>query len=352
MIRSTFRLCSILALLTAPSLFAQGSLTPPGAPSPTMRSLDQLDASLVQIAAKSEPRIAINTVNTPGNSTALFVISSPGSYYLAGNVAGVAGKAGILISTSDVSIDLQGFTLAGVPGATSGISFNDRDRVSVRNGNVNTWPSGGIRGDGGDAARIEQVNAERNNGTSIAVGPQAVVNRCIARDNLGTATDGILVGDGSIVTQSIATGNGRNGISATTTGNLIDRCTARGNVGNGISVGADALVNQCVSTLNNRGILATSGAIITGNLCSQNTPGAGIRVTSFGNRIERNTCRNNLIGFETTITGNLVIRNLAAGNGDGEGNGGDYSLVGDGAAPRVTLTGVATNTNPHANFDF
>src|SRR5438094_2967891 len=56
------------------TLFAQGSLTPPGAPAPTMKSLDQIEA-----------RTAI--------SSAPFTINQPGSYYLTKNLNVTNGDA-------------------------------------------------------------------------------------------------------------------------------------------------------------------------------------------------------------------------------------------------------------------
>ena len=46
------------------SIFAQGSLTPPGAPAPTMKTLDQVEA-----------RTIINATNTSGNSINQFIIT-------------------------------------------------------------------------------------------------------------------------------------------------------------------------------------------------------------------------------------------------------------------------------------
>src|SRR5580698_1789256 len=54
------------------TVFAQGSLTPPGAPAATMKSLDQI-----------EPRTPI--------SSAPFTITNPGSYYLAANLTVSSG---------------------------------------------------------------------------------------------------------------------------------------------------------------------------------------------------------------------------------------------------------------------
>src|SRR5262245_50105057 len=59
-----------------------------------------------------EPRTAINATNTPGDATCLFRITTPGSYYLTGNVTGVPGKAIITVANAGqvgVTIDLNGF---------------------------------------------------------------------------------------------------------------------------------------------------------------------------------------------------------------------------------------------------
>ena len=78
-----------------------GDLDPPAGPvAPTMKTLDEV-----------EPRIALNQVNTPGNSGVAFLIPEPGSYYLTEDTPTVTFQGGIDVPTGGVTIDLNGFTL-------------------------------------------------------------------------------------------------------------------------------------------------------------------------------------------------------------------------------------------------
>src|SRR5882762_6905299 len=81
-------------------LFAQGPLAPPGAPAPTMKTLDQIDAHINSAAA--EKRIDVLTL--PGGSVfgnpTLHIIDASlgGSYYLSGGITvSVSGQFAIAI---------------------------------------------------------------------------------------------------------------------------------------------------------------------------------------------------------------------------------------------------------------
>src|ERR1017187_3770343 len=92
---------ALLSLTPTPGS-PQGSLTPPGAPAPMMKTLDQIEA-----------RTPIDAAHTPGDGGNQFIISAPGSYYLTGNVTGVSGKNCISINADNVTVDLNGFALVG-----------------------------------------------------------------------------------------------------------------------------------------------------------------------------------------------------------------------------------------------
>jgi len=106
---------------------AQGSLTPPGAPAPTMKTLQQI-----------EPRTPLES-GSPGVSidpSGTIVISQSGSYYLTENLTVSSGN-GITITASGVTVDLRGFTIRSTlaDSASRGININAA-RVSIYNGHI------------------------------------------------------------------------------------------------------------------------------------------------------------------------------------------------------------------------
>ena len=102
--------------------------------------------TLLLTCAAQAACIEVNSINTPGDATASFVIVKPGSYCLPDNVAGVSGKNGIRIDTDDVTLDLAGYAMIGVSGSLNGILINNHLRIAVRNGSISGWGSNGLDG--------------------------------------------------------------------------------------------------------------------------------------------------------------------------------------------------------------
>ena len=145
-----------LSFCCAVAAFAQGSLTPPGAPGPTMKTLQQI-----------EPRTPISSLP--------FIITNRGSYYVTTNLNS-GGSSGIIISTNDVVVDLNGFTLTGL-GPFDGISVSlGRNNLVVRNGILRNWGSG-ISGGLGAHSSFQDLLVSGCSSAGISVGDNCQVLR-------------------------------------------------------------------------------------------------------------------------------------------------------------------------------
>lgn len=335
-----------------------------------------------------EPRTVIT--NLP------YTITNRGSYYLTRNLTGVPGSNGIIISSSDVNLDLNGFSIIGTTNSgSSGIvldlATNFYMNLSIRNGIVSSWANAGVVLISGINCRLKGISAVENGlqgGTGIYVGKDWEIEDCIAfrnysigmvigdysrasncraRENGG---NGFSTGIGSVIEHCISAGNKQDGFFGQTE-SVIQNCVAMANTNNGIYVGPNSIAINNLSTENGGcGITAGSGSRLEGNLASLNQ-GDGIWVSSettvyrnqtSGNRgagirggqncrIEANHATSNIKGFEAMSAniGNLFIANSAVGNAT------NYLTVqGANFGQIVATNSLGTNflfANPWANFD-
>lgn len=345
-----------------------GPLNPPAGPV----------ASSYKTLTQVEPRVEISLANTPGDSDCVFKITQPGSYYLSGNVTGASGKNGIKIAASDVSIDLNGFSVVGVAGTLSGITAGvGLTSISIANGGVRSWAQSGIVVDA-SASTIQNIRAVGNTQLGIRVGGSAVVKDCLSQQN-GT---GLACGEGSTVlhcSASVNTGNGivlsnecaiatcassLNGGDGISMGFLssVTNCTASQNKGNGISGASSNVITGCsVSENTLDGIRMQFNCLITGNVCAfagLGGDGAGIHVISNSNRIDGNHVNNCDRGIDVDGAANTIIRNTSTNCTV------DYTIVANNRyGPIIDDTAVGTaavngsaaastmgSTDPNANY--
>ncbi|MFH0793795.1 MAG: right-handed parallel beta-helix repeat-containing protein [bacterium] len=333
-------LCWVVGLsFLGTGAFAQGSLTPPGAPAPSMKSLQD-----IYDAVTTGP-IAVNSVNTPGDSAALYKITQPGSYYLTANIVGVSGKHGVQITTASVTLNLNGFYLIGVPGSNIGVyTGGSADRVTVVNGVVKDWGSYGVylRNE----SLVADVKAQNNTSYGIRTNYYSIIRNCVAR---GNQSDGIRSEGDALITGCISTGNAGNGITIGGSGGEVNGCDAYDNGSNGILAGSGGgwvIRNNSCSRNTFNGISVCAENRVLDNVCTDNGSGVelgyGIYVRCGGNYVEGNICNGNDIGINALSNGGeVVVRNAASGNTT------DYSSsTGNEFGP----TGTALSTNPHTNI--
>ena len=373
------KLAALLLLATLNSrlstLHAQGSLTPPGTPAPTMKTLDQIDAKL-------EKRTPISSLP--------FTISQSGSYYLTTNLTSGSFNYGILVLADNVTIDLNGFALIGVVNSFSGIGFFGQKNLCVRNGTIRNWDNDGILASPSFNSRFEDLfltdnttgglladhNAlvhacmvSSNGGTGMQVGDGSHVSQCTAQTNFGygfligracTVTEcaavantsiGIYAGDGSTLSGLTAFGNGSNGIT-TGDGCSVQGCTSFGNRGDGVHVSSGCTIRGCTVRSNQvNGLFVDRRCLVIDNLCDQtgvtNATSTGVLANREKNRIESNHL---IAGSFFVGSTNLFIRNTI----DSGGALGIGTMIGPyiyfGAGNGTDGAGTITNNNPWANI--
>jgi parallel beta-helix repeat protein len=346
-----------------------------------MKTLEQIEPRIDLFNAPASAGVSTSDANSE------FVITKPGSYYLTRNLS-VMKYNGINVAIDGVTLDLNGFEIAGADDSrgTAIIVKAVAHRTTIRNGSITRMIAGigcesvsssrakagtasqiavsHCRGHGlslGDGWHIEACKTYANTGIGIVAGIGSSVSNCTSSDN---DDDGILAFSGSALVNCAVRDNKGAGMVAYS-GSTVSHCAASGNGRDGFALKEGCTITDCSADGNTAdGITANYGkSRIARNVAKDNGVGtgvaAGIRVAATDNRIEENHSVDNDIGFEITGSGNLVVKNSAAGNtlnysiaaGNRYGAILDLTATDAAAATGNSAPGtLSTTTNPWANF--
>lgn len=302
--KAPLRVFSVLLSVLSFSCMAFGDDEPPGPPGSAeshMKTLNQI-----------EPRSIITSLP--------FVITNRGSYYLTNNLSGVPGSNGIIIASSDVDLDLNGYSIIGTTNAgSSGIVLDPGTNLmnlGIHNGIVSGWAESGVTLTDGVNCRLKDISAMgncRQTGTAILVGKDWEVDNCVAFQNYA---GGFNIGNYSRARNCRARENKGNGFD-TGSGTVIENCLAAGNTGNGFFGQTESIIRNCVAMFNtNSGIYVGPNSLAIDNLASQNGVhglfvGGGSRVS--GNLVASNTGNGINAGSNSLIERNQANSNTGAG---------------------------------------
>ncbi len=242
-------LCGLL--ISVFPTFAQGSLTPPGAPAPLFKTLGQI-----------EPRTPISSVP--------FTISVSGSYYLTTNLVCTVSNA-IDIAASGVTLDLSGFTISSTVasaanGGTAILLGSALSDITIFNGHIRSGVTNNSSG----------IYSGSGFGSGISYTGSGPVNILVSRVSVtGCLYYGILLGtgDSTVVEACTVRTVGSYGIYASTIkqssamycgyyaiyGDQVSDCRGQSS-GNGVGVLATTVLNCYGQSSSNYGLYASRTA--------------------------------------------------------------------------------------------
>ena len=305
-----------------------------------------------------------------------YTVTNSGSYVVTENLAGSVGSNGIIIAASDVTLDLNGFIVRGVPSSLSGIAVTgNRLNVIIKNGAVRSWGVNGISAQTASNSVAQDIQSSNNGQDGIVMGSGASVLGCnsinngrdgitlqasslaaginvrangrygitatefclldgvISRENNSTGIKvgqvcnviqsslranrgaGIEIGVGGLVSDCSVLENASNGVVALNSGVKIQRLSAFGNGGFGVVGAAGTMVEGSAIRRNtNGGVRVQSYSFVTDNMLDQNQTGPGVLVSGVYSRVENNHATMNTVGFTISGSNNLVVLNSAVRN--------------------------------------
>ncbi len=303
----------LLVVAALAGIVRGGPLDPPGTPGPTQQT-------------------QINSLP--------FSITQSGSYILTKDLTGVSGQNGITLDAPNVTIDLKGFALAGVPGALSGIAetgVNSHAGLVVTNGSITGWPAGAIDTPGVSEGRFDYLHVSGQGGvpipatqatvragsddavdhvTLVGNGPNGItmdsaarISNCLVDGYQQQFGDGILTLDQSSVRDCTVLGFST-GINLGFDGEVVDS-TVRWSV-LGIFTNSGGTVRDCKVDLTQTGISVNTVSTVSDNTVTSTTSTTSTGVALAGessDQFDGNQIINSPIGVQLYGQADTVTRN-------------------------------------------
>ena len=224
-----------------------------------------------------------DSVRLPGTPiTGQTTINSPGHYYLTRDIVVPGSQIAITIATSNVNLDLGGFTIDGNdvnPNWGIWISGVQTD-VTIRNGTIRDFQFA-IDGIDDDRVIIENINAVSN-------------------------VRGLQVNDNGVISDCVVQGNTETGIFLTGLHSVVSHCVVQSNTGDGISVASEKNTVEF--------------SVVTGNQAAE------IRLVGPRN-VVRDTVVGQQLGLRVEGTQNKILNTTCNGGGINDVSGGPTYLL-------------------------
>ncbi|MFZ5453193.1 MAG: hypothetical protein ACOZF2_15145 [Thermodesulfobacteriota bacterium] len=229
-----------------------------------------------------------------------YTISVPGHYFISRNLSYTGGH-GITVNSSNVTLDLMGFTVTGpnVSSSYVGVIIHNQNNVEVRNGTLTGWYMGVQEDGGGDNHQIIGIRAAGNRIGIYLTGTRHLIKGCTAFPGSYGSTIGLLIsGTGAISGCTVRSFDiGISIYEGTVSSNVVSDCAI------GINANGNTMINYNQVSSCSSGINGTGGGSIVGNTVFIGSDQTGIVPAPVGG------------------TPNLVDQNNASGPGTRYGPG-------------------------------
>jgi parallel beta-helix repeat protein len=246
--------------------------------------------------------IEINQAKVLANGGFPYVISTANtSYRLTGSLTVPSSTSGLNVTAANVTIDLNGFSIAG-PGAASSAPVGiTTSSGTVENGTITGF---GVAIKLGSAGIVRNVHLDAN-GSGIQAGSDTLITGCTA-NNTTLASAAIQCSGMCTISGNTASGSAGIGIEC----------------GNGCTISGNTAMSDGVAGIQCDG----NGCLISGNTANANSP-VGIYCGGSGCLISGNVIDNNT-GYPIDAADVTTAYGWNVMNGDGAGVNGGTSMAG------------------------